>query len=593
MITYVNSENTVKYRALFDRANEALGLTDTTPITTLEEYFAHIKELAALDRADIANEQPKYTILPVDEEIFVIDANTRTITVPPGFKKHGISVQGDEIAEIIYFEIDRYFDATDLDTKQIYIQWENAPDVKGNTEKNISVPWIKDIVSKPGKIIFGWPISSEITSRAGRIQFSVRFVSFTNDNPPQLTYSFSTLTASANINPALDLDVEGVDAFEIIDHNDLIFNRFVNSNVVGNQPAQKPQLFEDLVAKINLTEKDDVLGIHYTTLAIQADSTDAGLLSIDWKYIDARGKDGSMAADGSPAYPNVIDYRLSDDRTFVSGKSYYKIKEDTQPVVYEPAVDFEYGDAIPEPNQIYYEKFYTCRADKVGTYYAIITNKVGHASDTIETTRCTVPAAETPIIVTNILGSFILDSGADMDKLLCEASSKDGGELSYQWSKDGEPIEGANANNYQPAAEQEGIYSVVVTNKINNSEASIKSADCRVTYSAKPVRLSSPSEPVSMELVNGQATLSFSIMKDVVATDSYDIEWYKYKKDGDEDSVPPGPTDDLLYSIVGTTESDFNYTVNSHGRYYAKIINNRNGTKSEPVYTPLFTAMLV
>ena len=73
-------------------------------ITSLDEYFSYIEDLNHINR--------KYTILPLDEEPFVIDANTRTITVPKSFKTNGISVQGDEAAETIYFIIDRFFDVT-------------------------------------------------------------------------------------------------------------------------------------------------------------------------------------------------------------------------------------------------------------------------------------------------------------------------------------------------------------------------------------------------------------------------------------------------------------------------------------------------
>ena len=106
MITYVNNLNAAKYSALFDRATVDLkangDIVDDSAITSLEEYFAYIKNLSKLDK--------KYTILPVDEELFEIDANSRVITVPASFKKNGIGVQGDEIAEIIYFKIDRFFE---------------------------------------------------------------------------------------------------------------------------------------------------------------------------------------------------------------------------------------------------------------------------------------------------------------------------------------------------------------------------------------------------------------------------------------------------------------------------------------------------
>ena len=90
----------------------------------------------------------------MDEETFDIDANSRTITVPPSFK-HGVGVKGDQVAEIIYFKIDRYFDATDLNTQNIYIEWENA---KG--EQGLSKEYVRDITTDPDHIIFGWPLAS-------------------------------------------------------------------------------------------------------------------------------------------------------------------------------------------------------------------------------------------------------------------------------------------------------------------------------------------------------------------------------------------------------------------------------------------------
>ena len=48
-----------------------------------------------------------FSVLPLDEDVFEIDANTRLIKVPSSFATNGISVQGDEVAEVIYFEINR------------------------------------------------------------------------------------------------------------------------------------------------------------------------------------------------------------------------------------------------------------------------------------------------------------------------------------------------------------------------------------------------------------------------------------------------------------------------------------------------------
>lgn len=117
MITSINSENAGRYKALFEEASAALKNIDDgetyDEIYDLEGYFSVLEQLSNIDI--------KYTILPLDEEYFKIDANTRTIEVPSSFKKNGIAVQGDEVAEIIYFKIARYFDFTDLNSTDIVI----------------------------------------------------------------------------------------------------------------------------------------------------------------------------------------------------------------------------------------------------------------------------------------------------------------------------------------------------------------------------------------------------------------------------------------------------------------------------------------
>ena len=84
MITTYNS----LYDELFAEASDAIG----SPITNLDEYFSHLNELVEIDE--------KYMMLPLDEEPFVIDANSRIITVPNQFK-NGVGVTGDHLAEII------------------------------------------------------------------------------------------------------------------------------------------------------------------------------------------------------------------------------------------------------------------------------------------------------------------------------------------------------------------------------------------------------------------------------------------------------------------------------------------------------------
>lgn len=135
-------------------------------ITTLEEYFSWLGTLSNLPDKAFAK---KYTRLPLDEPYLTINANTRAITLPNDFRKNGIAVQGDDLAEVVYFEIDRYFDAMDFNNCEIFIQWE-LPKTK---QKGVSPAYSKDIYTETGKLFFGWAISQEITKAAGSLKFSV------------------------------------------------------------------------------------------------------------------------------------------------------------------------------------------------------------------------------------------------------------------------------------------------------------------------------------------------------------------------------------------------------------------------------------
>lgn len=148
-----------------------------------------------------------YTTLPSDEPRFIIDANSRTITIPVEFQFLG--VKNDHNAETIYFEIDRYFDDEDLSQHTCVIQFAN----KNNSDDGGIYPvTTMDTTSVDGKIIFGWEIKSDATSIVGDIYFSVRFYSI-NSTDYVFTYNFNTLTAKSSI-----LDTHNVDNKTIIEN---------------------------------------------------------------------------------------------------------------------------------------------------------------------------------------------------------------------------------------------------------------------------------------------------------------------------------------------------------------------------------------
>ena len=108
MITSYNSKYKNSYDILFSEAVKVLKENgkwegESNSITSLEEYFIHIGDLAELYSEKIAvsdsnqayAEFAKFLMLPLDEELFAIDANSRKITVPASYARNGVGVLGD------------------------------------------------------------------------------------------------------------------------------------------------------------------------------------------------------------------------------------------------------------------------------------------------------------------------------------------------------------------------------------------------------------------------------------------------------------------------------------------------------------------
>ena len=96
------AKSLAKYSILYVKEGKAAeGFEPMLGITTLEEYFSWLRNLGNIDR--------KYTVLPLDEDHFEINADTRAISIPASFKKNGVAVQGDDLAEVLYFRVDRYY----------------------------------------------------------------------------------------------------------------------------------------------------------------------------------------------------------------------------------------------------------------------------------------------------------------------------------------------------------------------------------------------------------------------------------------------------------------------------------------------------
>lgn len=271
----------VKYGKLYIKTREepVAGFSPELGITSLEEYYNWLPEL----KADEEGKPTVFTKLPLDEPYFEIKANTRAITIPDEFKKNGVAVQGDDLAEVVYFMIDRYFDAVDLNNTEIYIEWETPKSkATGTVTKSVSEPYLKVIDDENyyGKLIFGWALSEAITKDSGTLKFAVRFIQ--RDNQNKIVYSFNTLTSQVTIHPNLGTDM--ATAIENADNcNARLLERIQESEVVGGAKAKVPYFLLDLVV---LEDGYDIEDNHtdgsYTLYAV-ATADDTGAVSYVWR----------------------------------------------------------------------------------------------------------------------------------------------------------------------------------------------------------------------------------------------------------------------------------------------------------------------
>ena len=373
MITVINNENREAYRKLFEAA--MADLNNGATINSLETYFSHIKTLLNIKPEKGANYGRKYSILPVmsESDYFTIDANARTIRVPDSFRKNGLGVQGDQTAETIYFKINRYFDAMDLNNTDIYIQWENA-----NGDQGLAKEWVRDIETYDDYMVFGWVLGDLITKEPGTLKFSVRFVKTqqkeAGSEEKVITYSLNTLTAQAMINSSLDLVIGTAND----DLNNILAGNFENTTTVTDNEIEIFKFvynFDDLLTKgATLNDSASVISADLDAegnlVLLVSAYVDLGTLSYklykqNGTQPDPNGADEKLQKDMIEYYDFTLDTNVDADKT------YYKKEGEA----YTPASLKDLGGVgagIPEST--FYEKY--------GKYTLNATNKVGEGSIT-------------------------------------------------------------------------------------------------------------------------------------------------------------------------------------------------------------------
>lgn len=508
VIITINEKNANLYNALFAKAYQALRVANKLKpefeneegrFLSLDDYFAHMSDLLALDVT--------YMMLPLDETAFAINANTRSISTPKI-----VTLQNDQIAETVVFTIDRFFDYMDLYNATIYVQWTLPSGKEGAT-----LVEMKDIESIPGKIRFGWPLDSEITSEVGQVKYSVRFWNKgVINNEEKVVYSFNTLSSSLNVSASLqpeitpDLDINAP-------HRSSIFAKAIRNSQATSYPIPVNPTFGEpgLDLPLYASLVDNTL-----TLKAQAVIGDTGTISYRWYYkpaVDVTLGENSFSHevfypfedDADPELPGfeafggsvdtvfeAVEYEAGED--LAADEFYYTLIADSSPAAYEAYANTK----APTDNTVLYQKFTTYTvpsgtAKVTGEYVVRAVNTIGiNTSNEEPSSVCRLVSPDNVAFSTDLDTAYVMAAAGGNLKVAVNEQASDDTIVNYAWRKNiksnertesqasnwvaHESTNVANSNVLTP-----GWYDVTVSATLNREEKTAQSEVCKVTFEPK------------------------------------------------------------------------------------------------------------
>lgn len=246
----LTAEQEAEYQALFEKMGDYAG----KEIHSLHDYLSALDDLMKEMKTSLNANTYNLLRLPLTEPVFEINPDTREISVPKQFKENGLTIQGDKLAEIVWFKMPRFFDLTDFynfkndgvptnsdfEDYHTYIEWYN-PSGKDDHQKGVDLAYA--MTCDEDYVYFGWPLADKVSGDAGTIQFTVRFLGVKDG---KIQYNFSTKIQSCVIKATLNFDLLSkqytADSWE-----DLIYSRPVYSGVVDSFESYAPIILQGLV----------------------------------------------------------------------------------------------------------------------------------------------------------------------------------------------------------------------------------------------------------------------------------------------------------------------------------------------------------
>lgn len=497
--------------------------------SSLEKYFTRLGDLV-----DNAENPIEYLMLPLDEPCLEVDANTRIITIPDGFKKYGAGVQGDVIAETLFLRIDRFFDSMDFMMTEPYVQWK----LKNGEQGATPIPYM-DYESEHhlGKLIVVWPLTGAVTAQEGPVEFSLRFIKRDGD---KIVYSWNSVPASITIKKALKPEVDYVEYDEAASLFKLAIansKHTSDSDTVDAPSFEAPGYSSGFDAPIAHLNANNAL-----TLEGQAWVEGQGHLSYDWQYTNLAGN--IVVAGINVQGAETAAFRETADTAAVPNKLYYIKNESATPYGYEELPHNQFDTT----EETIYERYAVYRITEsispaaeapgvvTGTYKLIATHKLGFPSADKEL-AVKVPGPE---VLEFVSGDDVKD--ADTKEVIGKAGLAANGTLidangklvmsvevknddapatayqsmSYKWMKNtasaaDEGMQEIETHNYDNESEghvgetvdgleiaanaEPGWYKVIVTSMLNRDTDSIESNVARVTKAPVAPTLKFPYDP--------------------------------------------------------------------------------------------------